>query len=208
MTWGFTASRADTSDLWEETLNEDGTEYLVDGEWRKLEISEQVIKTFLGKDVVLPIKKTHRGALIDFETLKFNSALLFGTRVPNVPDNGKFYSLAWQGQFVGEDAWGLVNTILESKDLHEFFDVFDNQPLGQNYKGVGQNTLLADDSGNIGYRMITTMPERKDNTPFLGNRVLDGTTSKHDWTGNVVPMKEMPKVLNPKCGWIASANGK
>ena len=52
LTWGFTASRADTSDLWEETLSEDGTEYLVDGEWRKLEISETVIKTFLGEDVV------------------------------------------------------------------------------------------------------------------------------------------------------------
>jgi len=46
---------------------------------------------------------------------------------------------------------------------------------------------MADDSGNIGYRMITTFPERKDKTPFIGNRVLDGTTSAHDWTGKVVP---------------------
>ena len=95
LTWGFTASRVDSSDLWQETLNEDGTEYLVDGEWRKLEISEQVVKVFLGSDVTVPVKKTHRGVLISFETLKKNSALLFGGKVPDVPDNGKFYSFAW-----------------------------------------------------------------------------------------------------------------
>ena len=208
LVWGFTASRADTSDMWQETLSEDGTEYLVDGEWRKLEITETVIKTFMGEDVILPVKRTHRGNLISFETLKTNSALLFGGKVPEIPDNGKFYSFAWQGQFIGEDSLGLSKAIFESKDLHEFFDKLDNQPLGQSYKGAGQNTLLADDSGNIGYRMLTTMPERKDKTPFIGNRILDGTTSKHDWTGEVVPMKEMPKLMNPKSGYITSANGR
>ena len=97
LAWGFTAARADSSDIWEETLSEDGTEYLVDGEWRKLEISEQVIKTFMGEDKILPVKRTHRGNLITFETLKMNSALLFGSRVPEIPDNGKSYSFAWQG---------------------------------------------------------------------------------------------------------------
>ena len=97
LAWGFTASRADTSDLWEETLSEDGTEYLVDGEWRKLEITEQVIKTFMGEDKKLSVKKTHRGALVGYETLKINSSLLFGGAIPNMPDNGKFYSFAWQG---------------------------------------------------------------------------------------------------------------
>ena len=162
----------------------------------------------MGDDLILPVKRTHRGNLISFETLKTSSALLFGSRLPKTPDNGKFYSFAWQGQFIGEDSMGLTKAIFESKDLHEFFDKFDNQPLGQSYKGVGQNTVLADDSGNIGFRMLTTMPERKDKTPFIGNRILDGTTSKHDWTGEVVPMKDMPKVLNPKSGYINSANGR
>jgi len=137
ITWGFTAARADSSDLWEETLNEDGTKYYVDGEWRDLEISETVIKTMFGSDKVVPVRKTHRGTLISFETLKANSALLFGTRVPEVPDNGKFYSFAWQGQFIGEDSWGLVKAFQDSKDLVEVFDRFDNSPLGERYHGVG-----------------------------------------------------------------------
>ena len=44
ITWGCTTARPDTSDIWEEKLNEDETEYFVDGEWRKLDIYEEVIK--------------------------------------------------------------------------------------------------------------------------------------------------------------------
>lgn len=34
ITWACTTSRVDTSDVWQEKLNEDETEYYVDGEWR------------------------------------------------------------------------------------------------------------------------------------------------------------------------------
>jgi acyl-homoserine lactone acylase PvdQ len=34
--WSMTIALADSSDLWEEELNADGTQYYVDGEWRNL----------------------------------------------------------------------------------------------------------------------------------------------------------------------------
>ena len=61
--WGFTTSRVDTCDLWEEKLNEDGTKYFVDGEWRDLEIKKEIIKIKGKPDKVLEVKKTHRGPL-------------------------------------------------------------------------------------------------------------------------------------------------
>jgi len=42
--WGCTTSRVDTADLWQEKLSEDGTKYNVDGEWRKLDVIQEVIK--------------------------------------------------------------------------------------------------------------------------------------------------------------------
>ena len=45
------------------------------------------------------------------------------------------------------------------------------------YRGNGVNLLFADTKGNIGYLLIMSVPERKDKTPFIGSRVLDGTTS-------------------------------
>ena len=68
--------------------------------------------------------------------------------------------------------------------------------------------LYADTSGNIGYRLLMTVPERKDKTPFISNRVLDGTTTKWDWTGKVIHQKNMPRALNPKKGYLLTANGR
>lgn len=66
MAWGLTTSRVDTSDLWQEKLNEDQTEYFVDGVWKKLEVRSESIKVKGQPDKVLQIKKTHRGPIMQF----------------------------------------------------------------------------------------------------------------------------------------------
>ena len=68
--------------------------------------------------------------------------------------------------------------------------------------------LFADTKGNIGYRLILSVPVRKDKTPFIGSRVLDGTTTEFDWTNEVVPFRDLPKSLNPKKGYLMTANGR
>ena len=55
---------------------------------------------------------------------------------------------------------------------------------------------MADNSGDIGYMMLVAFPNRKDQTPYIGNRVLDGTTSKYDWNG-LLPVKDLPHSFNP-----------
>ena len=42
--WSFTTARADTSDLWQETISADEKQYFVDGEWRDLEFINESIK--------------------------------------------------------------------------------------------------------------------------------------------------------------------
>jgi penicillin G amidase len=41
--WGQTAPLADTSDLWQETIDETGTKYKVDGEWKDLKVKQETI---------------------------------------------------------------------------------------------------------------------------------------------------------------------
>ena len=53
-----------------------------------------------------------------------------------------------------------------------------------------------------------TVPERKDKSPYIGARVLDGTRSDFDWTGNLIHQKDMPRSLNPKKGYLLTANGR
>ena len=52
------------------------------------------------------------------------------------------------------------------------------------------------------------MYKRKDETPYLGCRVLDGTTSKFDWTDTLVPLTDLPRSLNPERGYIINANNR
>jgi penicillin amidase len=72
---------------------------------------------------------------------------------------------------------------------------------------VPQNVVLADDFGDIGYMMLAPIPKRRDRTPNLGNRVLDGTTSAYDWDG-LIPSSELPRGINPTKGFFSTANNR
>ena len=84
----------------------------------------------------------------------------------------------------------------EAKDIPELFSILHGE-LGNQYKGFGQNALFADTKGNIGYMLIMTIPERVSKIPFIGSRVLDGTTTEFDWTGKTIDLKDLPYSINP-----------
>jgi penicillin G amidase len=99
--WGITTPIGDNSDLWEEKLNEDETQYFVDGEWKDLKIVTEELKVKGKEPVKLDIKFTHRGPICDFDTLAFNAALLFGGKVP-IMKNPPKYSLGWGSGVIGD----------------------------------------------------------------------------------------------------------
>ena len=80
----------------------------------------------------------------------------------------------------------MLKEIYDAKTIPELYEKMSSDELGDGYIGLGQNVIFADTSGNIGYSLLMTIPERKDKTPFIGSRVLDGTTTKFDWTGKII----------------------
>ena len=86
----------------------------------------------------------------------------------------------------------------------------DLDELGKDgFIGFNTNIIMADNSGNIGYYMMAPVPVRKDKTPYIGCRVLDGTKSDYDWEPNrLTPVTELPRSLNPKKGFLVSANNR
>ena len=95
----------------------------------------------------------------------------------------------------------------ESNSIPEFFQKMEKMTVN-GYTGVACNLEMADNSGNIAYQMLAPMYKRKDETPYLGCRVLNGQTSKFDWTDEMVPITELPRSLNPKRGFISNANNR
>lgn len=55
--------------------------------------------------------------------------------------------------------------------------------------------------------LLSSSPERKNEFPYLGCRILDGTTTEHDWEG-LTNMKNLPYGLNPKKGFYVTANNR
>lgn len=87
-------------------------------------------------------------------------------------------------------------TILEAKEKVHALGVWNSVPI---------NVVLADTSGNIGYMLLSTSPLRKNEYPYLGCHIMDGTTSEHDWEG-IVDVKSLPHGFNPKKGYYVTAN--
>ena len=68
------------------------------------------------------------------------------------------------------------------KTIPDAFTAMDaDSKLAGGYRGVTINVVMADTEGNIGYQLLAPVPIRKDKTPFLGLRVMNGRSSAYDW---------------------------
>lgn len=132
-TWDLTAQLGDNSDMWKEQLNEAGTHYLFDGEWRELEIINEPIKVKGEPDLDFVIKKTHRGPILGTEELIFNAGLLFGTSIPPLDDDT--YSMAWGGMVSGDDSITVIRTLANAKSVDNFIETFDKHFDGEDKPG-------------------------------------------------------------------------
>lgn len=110
-----------------------------------------------------------------------NAQVLFGNQIP-LNENFGTFSLAWAGHVPGESLLNGLEFMSKSKDLPTFIEKIRGLKV---YLSVPQNVVMADTSGNIGYMLLSSSPIRKNEYPYLGCRVLDGTTSEHDWEGIV-----------------------
>lgn len=66
-------------------------------------------------------------------------------------DEARYYSLAWEGQFLGDDSLEfLLNILPKSKTVPEAFQKM-HEAFKEGYTGIALNALFADTSGNIGF---------------------------------------------------------
>jgi acyl-homoserine lactone acylase PvdQ len=68
---------------------------------------------------------------------------------------------------------------------------------------TSNNTVYADDKGNISYWHGNFMPKRDPTLNWL--HPVDGSTSKTEWSG-LHSLKELIQVHNPTTGWIQNCN--
>ena len=88
--------------------------------------------------------------------------------------------------------------LTKAKDIHEVQDAL------RYWEAPGQNFVFADTEGNIGFWSCAQIPIR---TRGDGLLPAPGWTGEYEWNG-YVPFDERPHLINPKEGFIATANNK
>ena len=177
--WGFTNNGADVQDLYMETVNPaNPDEYRVNGEWKKAQVFDEVIKVKGAPEEHLRLMVTRHG--------------------PVVKQEGNIaYAMRWTALEPGA-LCSFYNWVGKAQNWGEFREIM------KGIWGPGQNAVFADVDGNIGYILGERVPVRKKGH---GEVPVPGDTDDHEWTG-YIPFEQLPQVFNPESGLIVTANAR
>jgi len=177
--WTFTNTGGDVADYFLEDVDNavTPTQYRLDGAWQKLVPRIELFRSPAGKQIgVDTVYYTHRG--------------------PTMRENGRLLSFRWTAHDPSNELDGFVAATRATS-----VQVWQQAMLP--YKTPTQNMLVADRSGTIALRSLGDYPLRQNGEE--GSYVRDGRTRASDWVG-MLPLEEMPQVMNPAQGFIVSAN--
>jgi penicillin amidase len=186
--WSLTNVMLDDTDFFEEKTDpQDSTRYLVDSlkgkpVYKKFKIQRSLIKVKDGKDRIFTRKLTKHGPVISDIYPEQDEV------------NGKVITMKWTGQQPSRE----IAALQEMGWAHSFSRF---KKAIQLFKVPALNVIYADTAGNIGLFTMARVPVRSGNPIAL----RPGWEPKLDWQG-YVPFKELPKMVNPKRGWVANAN--
>jgi penicillin amidase len=185
--WGLTALGADQADLFLLKTDADHpNQYSYDGKWLDMDVRTETIQVKGGRPTTLTVRRTRLGPIVtsiaagvhpgDDVALK---------RVPICnPEHDTLEGLL---------------VMMRAKDAIEF-----QQALG-GWTFPSANCLFGDRQGNIGFKTVLALPVRSAHSLLDDRAAHEGWNSANDWQG-FVPHELLPQVINPKQGWLVSAN--
>ena len=177
--WTYTVNRPDLTDIYQLEMDDSGTRYRLDGEWRDLESRRVFLPVKLGP-ITLPIPQT----------------IYRSVHGPVIRNDKGYFAIRYAGidSVRSMDAFYRLG---KASNLEEWLAVYRRMEI-PNF-----NVVYADREGNIGYIYNATSPERKPGHNWRG--VLPGDDSSLIWQG-LVAFDRMPKLINPASGWLYNSN--
>ena len=192
--WGVTNQAADTQDLFIERVNPDRSDqYEADGEWVDFQLRRELIEVGSGDDVEFEVRSTRNGIVIS-ETFFEEDQPFDDSDSVETPDD-YVVALAWRTL----EPSTLVEAILGINFATSYQEFSEAASL---WDIAGQNMVYADVEGNIAYHATGEVPLRAGGD---GRYPVPGWIPDYRWTG-FVPSDDMPRVLNPPAGYVATAN--
>jgi len=192
ISWGVTNVGADVIDFYRYDWSEDGTEYRYLDRWEKTTTITEKIKVKVGDSA----EEREHGVILT-------------RHGPVMERDGERFAVRWLGHYPTMETLAFygINT---AKDIEEFKEAL------RYFHFPAQNFVYADVDGNIAWWASGRYPIRSNisedddyieyRIPFNGS---DGRGEWGDWDDPnawVDPPDEVPHIVNPEAGYIATAN--
>lgn len=182
--WGVTNTGPDVQDLYIEKRNPTNkNQFLYNEKWEDAEVIKEPIKVKDQKTIDYNVIVTRHGPIIS----EFAA------------DSGKdtVLSLQWTALQPSNELEAILK-MNRAKNWDEFETALEN------FQTPAQNFVFASNDGTIAYKANGKIPIRKKGDGLLP---VPGWTDEYEWTG-YIPFNELPKTINPKEGFISTANNK
>ncbi|MGI8583053.1 MAG: penicillin acylase family protein [Chitinophagaceae bacterium] len=179
--WMHTSGVADLADLYEEKI--------VKKDSLLFYSYENALMPVTSKRITISYKKDDKIISQTFTAYSTPHGPVMASR------NGKWLSLKENNRSLN----GLIQSWLRTKAKN--FSEFEK--IMQMRSNTSDNTVYADDKGNIAYWHGNFIPKR--DTKYDWSQPVDGTTSATEWKGTH-ELHEIVRVHNPSTGWIQNCN--
>jgi penicillin amidase len=184
--WGVTNLGPDVQDFYIEKLNDPihPTQYEFRGEWQELQVVQEIIEVKDQSPVTLDVFITHHGPIMNDVIGDLEEAEPMALQWTALDSTYLFRAVT------------LINLASNWDDFRQALSYWDVP---------SQNFVYADVDGNIGYQSPGNIPIRAPG--HQGLVPVPGWTGEYEWQGSI-PFNELPSVLNPPTGFVATANNK
>ncbi len=180
--WMHTSTGADSVDEFAESIEQrgDGYCYRYGSECRPLQAHKTTIRY-----------RTAGGAMASrtFTTYSTHHGPIVAAK------NGKWVSFAMMDKPIPALEQSFLRT--KATDLASFMKVAELKANSSN------NTIFADDKGEIAYLHPQFVPIRDDRFDYT--KAVDGSDPATDWRG-LTPIDKLPNAINPQSGWVDNNN--
>ena len=183
--WGVTNVNPDVQDLYIETPNpENPYQFKYDGQWEDATVRQEPIHV---KD----------SETIDFEVVETRHGPIISNIMTNETEVKEQFSMQWTALQSTQELKAILG--FNKATNWEEFDL-----ALKDFKAPAQNFVFASTDGTIAYKANGLVPIRKQGTGALP---VPGDSSDYGWE-SYIPFDELPTVINPKEGYIATANNQ
>ncbi|WP_181349049.1 penicillin acylase family protein [Thalassobacillus sp. CUG 92003] len=183
--WGVTNVGPDVQQLYLEKRHPEQPElFLYDGEWEEAEVIQEPIKVKDAETIDYEVMETRHGPLIsEFAEQSGEDTLM---------------SLRWTALDASTELESIME-INKASNWQEF------EKSLEKFLVPAQNFVFASQNGTIAYKANGLIPVYENPEDAL--LPLEGWHSENDWDG-FIPFDELPTIVNPEQGYIATANNK